>query len=449
MEVCSNIVTPEEDDYGESLSDREKIEAMCHAEQYGEGNGGKCESGMTTDIRPNTGVITKHGLEWYAGSGSQATFFENHPLLQNARGSQSYVNSRVMPIACDINSKSGGKFWGAVSDSQTLFRKIKSLDPLSRCLYEMIPVYRPCVCYFDVEFLDNDIIRGVQRFDRIVEFTTDVLRATFCPNGVNPEVIIGTSSRQTPKGYKHSYQIRVPNIVFGYNTVPGALKLFHETLQGVVMRHAADPRVDFMLDTLQKRKHGVQDEVGDTTCSFVLDPSVYTKNRCMRLPFCLKATEDRSLTGGKWLRLDRTKASGHKVGPTEEDEFHALLVGAKHGYDPFHGKIQNVIHVPDEDFLLRVPALGIEEMVKGALTPCKDMQNKVKKQEMRQGGTRAKRQRRGSQQVGNDPSFPPNTTEVLTSSRFKVPFNANPSNTKKVIFCFCVYGLCFMSERVV
>ena len=153
-------------------------------------------------------------------------------------------------VAWDKN-KFGTKYYGRYPDPQTFYSSIRTMK--SPCGYELILENSRCKLYADVEWYgERDEVHSM-----ISWIITEIRKHSQELYSTQLEIYVCCSSRELEDGsFKNSYHIVSPSLVFPCNQ---AIKSFFETL--CAGWHGPDPYVDL---------------------------SVYSKNRCMRLPHCCK-----------------------------------------------------------------------------------------------------------------------------------------------------------------
>ncbi len=224
-------------------------------------------------------------------------------------------------VARDKFRGKGEKMYGLFRSPESFFEELRSLHPHDRCFYELIPQGQPCRAYADLEWLGNpqekhariEMVAKTLRAKLKVLFPHDTAeiyvlcssRAT-APAGTAHATIseddmnsLGSSTqadRDSPT-YKHSYHVVVSNVIFPSNHDESMHKFFESLID------EEDDSWFYM------------DDKGIRKC--ILDISVYSKNRCFRLPFCNKLGSDTPL-----IRISGDP--GEDRMQPEDDEFRDL-----------------------------------------------------------------------------------------------------------------------------
>ena len=155
---------------------------------------------------------------------------------------------------------SGAKVYGVYENVETFYCNL--LVASDRCGYEIIPADTRCVLYLDVEWKgqeDNQQIRTIVQ--KLREYCQPSLDR-------NLKVFVCCGSRFEKSGnFKNSYHLSVPTLTFR-NNHDGCMKAF----------------VSKFCEQYDCTSH--TNEKGEKQC--VVDLSVYSTNRCIRLPHCCK-----------------------------------------------------------------------------------------------------------------------------------------------------------------
>eukprot|EP00961_Rhodomonas_salina_P274839 3712928-Rhodomonas_salina.1 len=176
-----------------------------------------------------------------------------------------------------------------------------------QCVYELVVDTTPVRLWADIEFIAPDLECGEVRRRHLESLLKTAIRESF---GVAAPVMFwGTSTRKVAKGgYKHSYQLRVPSIVFENNNKDGTMaKWFAQFIQLT--------REDPLLLCPETGRH-------------IVDPLVYSRSRCVRAAFCAKRSDAR--------RTPLTLMQGvgdAALAQTDLAAFEALLVEPCVGYE--------------------------------------------------------------------------------------------------------------------
>ena len=126
------------------------------------------------------------------------------------------------------------------------------------CFYEMIREGRPCKMYFDVEWLAGPAAFGVADVQAVVAEQFMQAFAGALPG----ECVVLEGSRATSAGFKHSYHLVYPQVVFMRND--GRLKRFAIAVAAAVLA-----------------RFGVK----------AVDTAVYSRDRAFRAPLCHKLVD--------------------------------------------------------------------------------------------------------------------------------------------------------------
>jgi hypothetical protein len=137
------------------------------------------------------------------------------------------------------------------------------------CFYEMIREDMPCKMYFDVEWVAS-ACTGSFGLAGVQDVIADEFARSFAGTPLGDGVVL-QSSRATSTGFKHSYHLVYPLVVFMRNN--GRLKRFAEVVSRTV--HV---------------RFGVK----------AVDTSVYSRDRAFRAPLCHKLS-DASRTRLQWV----------------------------------------------------------------------------------------------------------------------------------------------------
>ena len=166
-------------------------------------------------------------------------------------------------VAWDKNEGQGHKVYGFYTTPEDFYEALLLIPADKRWGYEIIPNGSPCKLYLDVEWDGVDDSKDHTKIKTIVQNLRDRMRNFF--DG-SVELYLACSTRVKHESvFKNSYHLVCPNFVFRCNH-DGVMKCFVESIcQG---------------DNWFYTKNGKK------TC--LADMSVYTRNRCIRLPSCSK-----------------------------------------------------------------------------------------------------------------------------------------------------------------
>eukprot|EP00961_Rhodomonas_salina_P296685 3936571-Rhodomonas_salina.1 len=131
------------------------------------------------------------------------------------------------------------------------------------CFYEMVREGCPCKMYFDVEWIEQSPGEraGALALRDVQVAVADVFSLQYAGAALGRCVVL-QGSRATERGFKHSYHLIYPGVVFECNN--GALKQLAQQVGSVVAR-----------------RFGVR----------AVDGAVYTKDRAFRAALCYKLSD--------------------------------------------------------------------------------------------------------------------------------------------------------------
>ncbi|XP_072987088.1 uncharacterized protein [Typha latifolia] len=167
-----------------------------------------------------------------------------------------------------------------VSTYDEFWRRYKSMDSRLRHHYEVIQEGSPCHLYFDLEF-DKKVNTDKEEdamVDILISITLNVLFDKYSIKG-SGECIVELDSSTTEKFSRHLI-IHLPKAAFKDNLHAGAF--VSEVCSRIASLRGSDPKID----KLYIRK---DTSFPDSLSQLFLDSSVYSRNRCFRLPFSSKA----------------------------------------------------------------------------------------------------------------------------------------------------------------
>jgi len=197
-----------------------------------------------------------------------------------------------MDFMVPYDIEEGGSKAYALYDSPAAF--YKDLRNSNRNAYELIRPNRPCPLYFDIDYYGPEDDTREQLGVIVKHIRNHCFQAL--KRDIDINVLAG--SRQTKKGFKNSYHIVSPTVVFDANN--------DKTMLNFVKDICSDADFPFA---------GVNGG---------FDLSVYTKHRCMRLPLCTKFGSDIPLVriSGDPLEDDFT----HRYDDPEDKESYAPFI---------------------------------------------------------------------------------------------------------------------------
>lgn len=170
----------------------------------------------------------------------------------------------LSPLALTWDStgkSSGSKIYSVCESAQTFFDLLIKHPVNKRWGYELIPENGPVRGYMDIEWFGEADTAHV----KIEPMMKDLRKKLVEHFKVEPAIYVCCGSRPDKKGYKNSYHVTVENIVFQNNHDGQMLHFFD--MQDKDIWYYTNPTGDF--------------------CP-VFDNSVYSRNRCIRLPLCTK-----------------------------------------------------------------------------------------------------------------------------------------------------------------
>lgn len=271
------------------------------------------------------------GSEWFIGKGSMAE-------------QRKYATSmgHTFLTARDLSASNGTKAWGSYASGDAFFEHLMRLDYRNRHFYEIVTGPNPVRFWLDIEFCagaeEGEGIRA-----GLHNMLSEFLYHTFFRDVAagRPIMIWGTSSRwdRGKNAYKHSYQLRVPNLIFPCNHTKGLLAQVVKGLARALL------------------SKGLFRDPAKVSTS-MLDTGVYTTNRSVRTPFSTKKA-DSTFT---CLRLMRDVGDGVLVKNDEASEFHVFMVQPTE-FEWNAGVLPGLVRVAVENLIIRVPSLDIEEAV--------------------------------------------------------------------------------------
>lgn len=248
----------------------------------------------------------------------QSTQYKEHSLQTEPqqleynvpRGSclcSSYLNQALarasleqFVVACDKIENSGSKIF-AVYDNPHIFYKALLQEPKeNRCSYEVIRQNSACKLHFDVEWegAEDSTHETVKEFIRFLR----AYFAKFLGCEQKLEIYVLRGSRNGKGGiFKNSYHIVSPSIMFCRNH-DGRMKEFVSELS--------------RNENLKKFRY----EHNGKDKSYV-DTSIYTINRCFRLPHCCKKGTDVPFERISGNPFDEDDSFTSKYDPAEEESW--------------------------------------------------------------------------------------------------------------------------------
>ncbi|XP_049935496.1 uncharacterized protein LOC116260351 isoform X3 [Nymphaea colorata] len=178
-----------------------------------------------------------------------------------------------------------------VSSYEEFWQRYSSMDSKFRHHYEVIQGGLPCHLYFDLEFNTqvNREHNGVHMVDLLVSFIFEVIHDTYGICCKHDWVVELDSSTQgikidfldiLPEKFSRHLIIRIPYVAFKDNSHVGAFVA--EVCSRITCEKLKDPR----FNQLYVAKDANSSE---SSTQLFLDKSVYSRNRCFRLPFSSKA----------------------------------------------------------------------------------------------------------------------------------------------------------------
>ena len=196
-----------------------------------------------------------------------------HEHYGAAAGGESGAARGGVMMAWGKKGRSGGFTFAWYASAEAVLRALLSLAPDARFGFEQITAEQPCRAYADVEW------EGArdERHERVALLWQALRR--FCARvfpGKCMQLYVSCSSRPGAGGvWKNSYHVHVANLLFAQNH-NGDMKAFWEAL-------AREELAGSEWYWTKKSACG-----GEETRLHVIDMAVYTKNRNMRLPLCMK-----------------------------------------------------------------------------------------------------------------------------------------------------------------
>ncbi|KAF3796650.1 DNA-directed primase/polymerase protein [Nymphaea thermarum] len=167
-----------------------------------------------------------------------------------------------------------------VSSYEEFWQRYSSMDSKFRHHYEVIQGGLPCHLYFDLEFNTqvNREHNGVHMVDLLTSFIFEVIHDTYGIYCKHDWVVELDSSTQ--EKFSRHLIIRIPYVAFKDNSHVGAFVA--EVCSRITCERLKDPR----FNQLYVAKDANSSE---SSTQIFLDKSVYSRNRCFRLPFSSKA----------------------------------------------------------------------------------------------------------------------------------------------------------------
>lgn len=215
-------------------------------------------------------MYSEGGVAWRTGWGSmgrmqKAAERAGHTKLAAkdlvARGTQ--AGTQPQP------SRRCFKGFASFASHQELAEHVLSLPQSERSVYELLTESSKVRMWFDIEFVSTRADDGEERREHI----ENVLRHALCVSfdvGLQDIIMFWGKSSRGVGGtkIKHSYQLRIPSIVFASNSKDGALALW---VREFVQLTSKDP----LMICPTSKKH-------------VIDVSVYSRSRQVRTCFSSK-----------------------------------------------------------------------------------------------------------------------------------------------------------------
>jgi len=162
------------------------------------------------------------------------------------------------------------KVYGLFSSSKAFLDCLRRLSSVERCMYELIPEDSLCRAHADIEWI-GDPSEGHRRILMVLEALRQKIRVDFPHQTAEVYVLCGSRELKN-KEFKHSYHVIVGNMFFPSNHDGDMEEFFKSVCVGS----------DFFYEHQGKRK-----------C--IVDPSIYSRNRCFRAPYCTKFGENAPL----------------------------------------------------------------------------------------------------------------------------------------------------------
>eukprot|EP00961_Rhodomonas_salina_P209343 2825929-Rhodomonas_salina.1 len=256
---------------------------------------------------------------WFSGTKSMES------MLQDARN-----KGHAKFAAMDVNQSSGSKAWASFPTFHEFFEYIQNLPVKQRCLYELITVNTPVCLWFDIEFRSTEAADGETRRNYLEVLLKEAIKASFSIE--HPLMFWGKSSRfETQKqSWKHSYQLRVPSIVFECQHKDSSLSKW---VAQFVQLTSNDPTLHCPVSA----KH-------------LIDTVVYSRSRCVRTCYCMKKNDSTCTP----LQFVPELGDGDRITHGEKSQFTALLVEPCVSYEGF-----GTIHITaDAQVTCKIPSLG-------------------------------------------------------------------------------------------
>eukprot|EP00961_Rhodomonas_salina_P185636 2506462-Rhodomonas_salina.1 len=265
------------------------------------GGGASVGAQLHGSNRGSAGVGRERDGMWFNGKGSM-----NRMIKDAGEKGNRQLASR------DLDSGKGTKTFASFPGSEEFCTYVLSCPPQSRHLYELIAPGTRVRLWLDIEFLSPSESDGETRRKHLERILTRVVRASFSVDC--PLFFWGKSSRWDKKNntYKHSYQLRVPNVTFPCNTKDSLLAAW---VNKFVQMTSYDP----LMLCPHSKKH-------------IIDTVVYSRFRSVRTCFSCKKN-DSTCTALMFMQ----NTGNADVVEGERAEFFALLVDAGKKYDGYGG----------------------------------------------------------------------------------------------------------------
>lgn len=147
--------------------------------------------------------------------------------------------------------------------------------------YELMPEGMRCCPFWDIEFYDDVIDTAYAKFKMVC---TEIRKSIMEVYGIEARILAYESSRwDNDKGqYKHSYHANVTNIVVENNECAEMIQLVNFAQLEL---HDLEGQ---MTSPFYYKEKGKKDGNGNDIYKHMVDMSVYTKNRAMRMFWCSK-----------------------------------------------------------------------------------------------------------------------------------------------------------------
>lgn len=263
--------------------------------------------------------MTSHAASADSPTDAVATFV---PVWHTGRGTmqvaikQGRASGHIVFAGKDISEK-GVKSWASFPTHKEFYQHVVSTQEGRRHFYELITESTKVCLWMDVEWraLSKNVDDAENRRAKLEEVLCKAISASF---GVeDPCIFFGISTREThgKAEVKHSYQVRVPSVVFPTNEKDGALARW---VQQFIEQTKQEPLFQCPIS----QKH-------------IVDAAVYSRTRCVRACFCSKQSDGTKTP----LRVMFDQGAATLPGIVESggmSEFEAMMVDASvKRYDAF------------------------------------------------------------------------------------------------------------------